>query len=206
MTGPEYGPYGPPPQQTGSPPPSSGQSISGVGGILALIGGVLLVLAFTVLNWFRNDRTAIVSSGSNSKFGKLHDTLDSATNQLRGSGVDSQVHFGVSKLYFGWLGWVLLIVAVAFALLAILPLGAATALFRTLGALVSLVALAITLWALDLVRFDDTLGRRIENLGAKAPSYLDFLKHTAFGAWATMLGFLLLGVAALAGPRAISNG
>ncbi len=184
-------------------PAAKRQSVGVVGGALAVAGAVLIVLAFTVLDWFRKDSASAFNSGSKSTFSDIHDVIEKVGQQVNGSGVSDQVHVGLSKVYFGWLGWVLLIVAVVLALLAILPLGAASVVFRVLGALAALGGLGVTLSSLEFVRVDDDLRKRIETTGVKVPDFGYYIRHTSFGAWAALLGFLLLLIASVTGPRTV---
>ncbi len=184
-------------------PLAAEQRAGRVGGVLAVLGALLVVLAFTALNWFRKDSGSAFNSGTRSRFSDIHHVIDKVSQQINGSGVSDQVHVGLSKLYFGWLGWVLLIVAVMLALLANLPLGAASVVFRVLGAVVALAGIGATLWSLEFVRVDDTLRTSIEASGVSVPDFGYYLGHTSFGAWAALAGFLLLLLASLVGPRTV---
>jgi hypothetical protein len=72
-------------------------------------------------------------------------------------------------------------------------------LVKFLAAIVALAGLGATFWAIDLINFDAPLRQRVGN---DAPGgYVDWLKHTSFGAWAMMLAFLLCFIAALLPPK-----
>lgn len=145
-----------------------GNSIGVVGSLLAVIGAAAIIVAFTAVNWFSD-------FGTKNHFSDLH----KITNTTFGA--------GVAKAYFGWLGWVLLAVTVILALAANVPSAAAAAL-RPLGAVVALVSIGLTFWAIKLS-------------SAGTPGYSEYLKHARVGFYLAVAGFLIAGIGALIGPH-----
>ena len=196
-------PYGAPGDPYGTPARRE-DTIGVVGMVIAAIGALLVVLAFTVFKWFRNGTAdnPFGSKNDKSKFSDIHDALDKVSAQINGAGqgLSKDVSFGVSKLYFGWLGWVLLGVAVVVAVLALLPTAAAPAL-RLVGLIVGIAAAAITVWALDLISVSGTLASLVKSRGDSVPGFTDYIKHSGLGAWAAIAGFLLIGIGAVIGPQ-----
>jgi hypothetical protein len=160
-----YAGSAPPPAPYSQPRAADGPGFVGIA--LAVIGAVLGVIAFTAVDWFE--------SGP-SHFSDVHD----AVNQLDKQGFAT----GIGKVYFGWLAWVLLAVAVIFAIVANLPTPASGAM-RTLGALVGLAGIGLTLWAVEF---------------AHGPAYTQFLKHSRIGFYLTLAAFLLTTIGSLIGP------
>lgn len=215
MTQPQYGPpteYPPPPSygqpQPGYPPtvstnygarPDNGQSFGIPGAVLAIVGAILVLLSFTALKWFHKD---LGSSGtSDSKFSKLHDAVDQL-DKLKGSDpLGKYVDLGISHLYYGWLGWALFAVGIVLALLAVSPIGPGSGALRALGVLVGVVGAAASVWAIDVFRFTGPLARQFkEQTGKSFPSFGTYLSHSWLGAWAAVLGFLLIAAGAALGP------
>jgi len=87
--------------------------------------------------------------------------------------------------YFGWLGWLLVVVTVVVCIAACTPSPAAQAL-RAIGAILAAISIAITFFA---IRFQD------------GPAYTEYLKDARIGCYFALVGFLLMGVGALIGPR-----
>ena len=209
-------PYGSPsqPSQAGQPgqpaagpqsayaPPEYSEPVSRfnpVAAVLVVLGAAALLLAFTVLNWFRSDSddaSFFDDAGDDSTFGKLSKGFAKTRNGVPARYRDD-LSFGVSDQYFGWLGWTLLAAAVVLAVLAILPLASGSAPLRVLAVLVSLAGIVLTAWALRLIAVSGDLEKTISTSANKFPSYGDYLKHSSFGAWAAVLGFALLIVAVL---------
>jgi hypothetical protein len=209
MTGPAYGqqpsfgaPRGAPAGSASYlPRPRKSEAFGMVGAGLAIIGAAVLGLAFTRLPWLRTDNGTpfLPAANSKTKFTDLHNSLEQAKLELEGSASAAKlVHFGIAPSYFSWLAWVLLLVSFVFAMLAVSPLRGLSTVFRVLGALIALAGVGATLWAIELVRLDSRLAAQ---LGTKSPSYLDYLKHGGLGFWAAVAGFVLIGLAALVGPR-----
>ena len=202
---PHYGPppgYPPPPARTSAYPVvnESHQGFGVVGGAFVVIGAVLLVLGFTVLNWFRSDYSTFGGGGTGSHFSGVHHRLDLAQRAFgQVPQFSKYIHLGIAPTYFSWLGWVLLVAAIVLGLAAVAPLGAASAPARILGVVVALAGIGLTLWALDLLRIDGPIAQRLAP-DQNIPSYFDYIKHTSFGAWAALAGFLLIAIGALIGP------
>jgi hypothetical protein len=197
-----YGQQGYGQQGYGNAPARSALGIPGL--VLAVIGAALVVIAFTALKWLRKGSSgSFFEDTKDTTFSKIHDGFDKLDKEIASSGLSKykgDLHEGVGPTYFGWLAWVLLAVTVVLAVLAVVPNPAAK-LGRILGPIVALVAIGLTFWAIDLVRFSGQLKRLLEQNGQKAPSYGDFLKHANIGFWFTVGGFLLLGIGALLGTR-----
>jgi hypothetical protein len=206
---PAYGQYGPqygPPQAGYGPPPSGGYGVPApeappeqkfgiVGAVVAFTGAVLVVLALTVLTWFSTDKVSrVFRAAGNRTFREVHDALE-VTHDNFPAQLSRYVDFGISRAYFGWLAWLLLAVAVVVAILALLPTPAPF--LRVLGLLIGLAAVAITFWAIDLISLSGPVAKTIRH----NPSYSDYLSHTNVGFWFAVVGFLLIGVGALIGPR-----
>lgn len=187
---PQQGAYGEPPQQQaygqpqqqygqqqayGQPPGYASHSAGSerkfgvVGAVLAVVAAALGIISFTVIDWFTD-------LGQRAHFGDIGNIAKQADQNT------------IAKLYFSWLGWVLLAAVVVFALLACLPT-AATALFRTLGVLVGLGGIALTFFALSFAGTGSDL------------SYTDYLKHARIGFYFALGAFLIGGIAAAIGSR-----
>jgi hypothetical protein len=166
------------PTPGGAPPPApytqprARYGVGVVGIVFAIVGGVLGVVAFTALDWF--------SGNDPSHFSDVHDVLKLAHAQ--------HVDNGAAYLYFSWLGWALLAAAVVVAILACLPSPASPGL-RVLGALLGLVGIGLTFWAVEFVH---------------GPAYSEFLKHARVGFYFTLGAFLLTFIGSLIGPRRTS--
>jgi len=163
---------------TGGPLAEPAVGIPGV--IAALAGAVLGVLAFTVLNWF--------DGSDDSHFGDVRDVL----KLLHAVSADR----GTSYLYFNWLAWVLLAVAVVAAIAANLATPIATPL-KIFGALVGLAGIAVTFIAIDFVGHIPPGA----DTGDAPRSYTDYLKHSRVAFYFAIAAFLLTTIAALIAPR-----
>jgi len=171
-----------------------------VGAVLVGVSAVLGILAFTVLQWYRGDEDGIGGS-FRSTFGEVHHHVDYLRGQFDALGAGKYVYFGVSPVYFGWLAWLLLAVAVGAAVAALVPLGPYTGPMRGTAAIVALAGFGVTLWAIDLYTYDSRFAAITQAAGDQAPSFGSFLGHTGIGAWAALAAFLLIGVGAILGPR-----
>lgn len=169
--------------------------------VLAAIAAVLGILALFVFGWYRdNFKSVSGGSSSDSKFSKIHDALHQTQNQIDSNpSVGKYIHLGISPTYFGWLGYVLIAAAVILTFISAASLGGAVVAVKAFSALVAAAGLALTFWAIDLIKFDSQIAK---NLGSDAPTgYGDWLKHTSFGAWAMMLAFLLCLIGSLLPPK-----
>jgi hypothetical protein len=163
--------------------------------VVAFSGAVLVVLALTVLTWFSTDKvSSVFRAAGNRTFREVHHALEVTYDKIPAQ-LSTYVDFGISRAYFGWLAWVLFAVAVVLAIIALLPTPAAPFL-RVLGLLVGLAAAALTFWAIDLISLSGPVAKTIRH-----PSYGDYLSHANVGFWFAVVGFLLIGVGALIGPR-----
>ena len=181
MTGPSQPGYGQqPPGYQPAPStgpgygPSTGRAFGVAGAVLAVIGAALIVVAYTALDWFTHSSTDGPSHFSDVK---------NVVKQADAVGLANSF----AKLYFGWLGWVLLVAAFVLALLANVP-SAAAGVARPLGAVVGLAGIGATFWALKF-------------LSTSKPSYSEYLKHARLGFWFTVAGFVLIAIGAMVGPR-----
>jgi hypothetical protein len=159
--------------QPGAPAPYTQRPVSrgvGVSGlILTALGAIGCVIAFTAVDWYK---------GGRSHFSDVSNVVDQA----------DKIGFatGAAKVYFSWLAWVLLAVAVILAIIANLPTPASGA-FRALGALVAAAGIGMTFWAVQF----------LHHRGA----YSEYIKNARVGFYLTLAGFLLIGIGALIGPR-----
>jgi hypothetical protein len=192
-------PYVPYAQPTGpaSAPPTRPRRSFGRSALVAGAGSVLLAASFTVLQWYRKDYGSVGGGGSKARFHDIHDSLDTLQHQLKGNPFKSFIDLGFAPSYYSWLAWTLLALAVAATAVAVSPLG--TGLVRGGAAVVGAVGAGVTLWNLQLFTFNAQLRGE---MGSSVPDgYWEWFKHTSFGAWAALAGFLLLAAAALIGPR-----
>jgi hypothetical protein len=203
--------YGPPNQGYGAqgypPATATTKGRPNIGAlILAVIAAVLGVLALFVLGWYRDNYGSVSGGGgtsSSSKFSKIHDVLNQLQNEIDSHpGAGKLIHLGISPIYFGWLGYILIIAAVVLALISALPTGGAVMLFKILTAIVSLAGIGLTLWAINLFSLDAAAQSQVS--GGTPTGYGDWIKHTSFGAWAMGLAFLLCLIAALIPPKRVA--
>ncbi len=151
--------------QPGYVAPVSSDSFGIAGTVLALLGGILAVVAFTAVNWF---------SGSNTTFGDISDRLGGNAN-------------GFATAYFGWLGWVFLVVAVVAGVLSSVPTPALRV-FRIVGTVVGFAGAGLTFLAIDL---------------ANGTSYSQYIEHARLGFYFAVIGLALAGIGAAIGPRRV---
>jgi hypothetical protein len=153
--------------------PGPSQSFGVIGAAIAVVGAILLVVGFTAVNWY--------SGGGDSKVSNIRATIDVF-------GSDSVT--GSAKVYFGWLGWALVIVAVLAAVGAVTPTIGGP--FRVVAIVVSVAGIIMTFLAIELTKSGIDLG--------VATGYSDYLKHARLGFYFAVIGFLLTGVGAAVGP------
>ena len=170
----DQGGYGPPEYGQpgyGQPAPSydqpsafeRSQSYGIVGTVLTLLGGIAVLVSFTALDWFKNGIT----------FGDLHD--QASADQLS----------GFASVYFGWLGWVFLIIVVIAGVLASVPTPALR-ICRIIGIVIGLAAAGLSFLAIQL---------------NSAQAYSTYLKDARIGFWLAVVGFLFAAIGAGIGPR-----
>lgn len=156
------------------------------------VGAVLGVLAFSVLDWFHGQLGMLTGSRSTvGDIGELLDRLVATRDKLHDRGA---IHLGLSEYYYSWLAWLLIVAAVIVALVAALPT-AEGGQVRVLGALISVLGVVATLWAIEVYRPAHNEGV------SRGPSFGDFMRHTSVGAWFALAAFVLIGIGAVLGPR-----
>jgi hypothetical protein len=191
---PQVQPYGQRP--TYAPPVRRPVSITGA--VLVVIGAVGIGLAFTVLNWYHSDKGEFAKPAKTiSTFSNIHKTITTFHDGLS-TAAAKDVSFGVSNLYFAWLGWLLFAAAVVFGLLAISQIGNSAPVVKLIAALVAAAGVGITAWAIYLVSISGPLRSQPGN---DTEDYLGYLKQTSFGAWAAGAGFLLILIGSLIPAR-----
>ena len=144
----------------------------GVAGLaVAALGAVMCLLSFTVPPWYGGGKSD--STGS-VRFRDLHLLTTLLPDPP-----------ALTKAYFGWLAWALLIAVLVVAIAANLPSPAATPL-RAAGSAVGLAGVASTYFALA------ALLRLQQGHGA--------FHHAQLGVWLALGGFLFAGLGAALGP------
>lgn len=173
--GADQGGYGHPPEfgQPGYGQPSPyydqpsaferSQSYGIVGTVLTLLGGIAVLVSFTALDWFKGGTT----------FSDLHD--QASADQLN----------GFPAVYFGWLGWVFLIIVVIAGVLASVPTPALR-ICRIIGIVVGIAASGLSFLAIQLT--DNN-------------SYSTYIQNARVGFWFAVAGFLIAAIGAGVGPR-----
>jgi hypothetical protein len=186
-----------PAKQPAADPPSPARSRPALGGVtitpgivLLGIGAFLILLAFSVLDWFRDGPGFFAGAGDNSTFGDLHNLIALRKQQAAASALERHVSFGVSEHYFGWLGWLLFLAAVGLGAVAVSRFGARHWYVRWLASVVAVAGGATSLFALNLITFE---GNAQNN--ADAPTFSEYFAHSGLGVWAAMLGFVLIAIA-----------
>lgn len=169
--------------------------VCGPGAAFVAAGAVLLLLAFTVLQWFRDGTGFFSGAGSHSTFGDVGTTLDAVHQQFAREKLSGYVSFGASQPYFSWFGWVLLLAAIAAGGLAVSRFGRRWVV-RWFGAVVAATGIAFTFLALNLVTVE---GNAPNN--ANLPDYGQYIAHGGLGVWSAIVGFLLILVGALVPHR-----
>jgi hypothetical protein len=135
-----------------------------VGTVLTLLGGIAVLVSFTALDWYRN-----------STFGDINTSLSNNPNAN-----------GFAKVYFGWLGWVALVIVVVAGVLASFPTPALR-ICRIIGIVVGIAMSGLTFLAIDF--------------SGNSTGYSDYLKNAQIGFYFAVAGFLLAGIGAGIGPR-----
>lgn len=171
--------------------------VGATGLVVAASGAVLVLLAFTLLDWFRSgSNSPFFRSAGTSTFGDISGGFDGFRQRVAAlsPGSGNEVHFGVADVYFGWLGWLLFALCCCATTAA---LASSARVVGVVGLLLGLGAAAVTVWALNLVTFSGHLAQ----MTIDAPTFWGYLKHSAVGAWLAIIGFVLLGVGAALGTR-----
>lgn len=154
--------------QQGYATPAPADTFGIAGTVMALLGGILVVVSFTAVNW---------RSDSNSGFGDIHDGLNSIGNRAN----------GFASAYFGWLGWVFLVLVVVAGVLSSVPTPALRV-TRIIGTVAGFAAAGLTFLAIDLV---------------DGVTYTHYLKDARLGFYFAVAGFLLAGIGAAIGPNRV---
>ena len=155
------------------------------GAVLVGLGASLIIVAFTVLRWFRDLPGPFGVPAGHSTFAGVHQLIVVNKRQVDQLRISRYVTFGVAEPYFSWLGWVLLVAALWTGALAVSRLGATVWGLRWLGAVVAVTGLALTLLSVQLINVEGAPPQR-------PPSYGSYLAHGSFGLWAACGGFLLI--------------
>lgn len=167
-------PYGPPGARYSAVANAYGEPV-GSGAKFGVVGATLAgVGAVLLVISFTALEWFAKFTGSGS-FGDVHDQLDANPGQAS----------GLASAYFSWLAWTLAVASVIVAILANLPSPASGPL-RALGAVLASAAIAVSFFAL-----------RLANGGA----YGDYIKQARIGFYFAVVGFLLVGIGALVGPK-----
>jgi hypothetical protein len=180
------GGYGQPPQYGGYGAPAGNpyadvsgrnhESFGVVSAVVVAIGAVLGIVAFTAVDWF---------SGGSSKFSAVRKVVtDDATKDIA---------TGVSKVYFGWLAWVLLAVVVVTGLAAALPNAGRP--FRVIAPVLAIGSIVVTFIALQLLKSN------VSGLPSRFDGYSQYIKHARVGFWIAVAAFLIVGIGAAIGAR-----
>jgi hypothetical protein len=135
-----------------------------VGTVLTLLGGIAVLVSFTALDWYGN--------------GTFSDIRSSLSDNANAN--------GFAKVYFGWLGWVALIIVVVAGVLASFPTPALR-ICRIIGIVVGIAMSGLTFLAIDF--------------SGNSTGYSDYLKNAQIGFYFAVAGFLLAGIGAGIGPR-----
>jgi hypothetical protein len=114
-------------------------------------------------------------NGVSLSFSEVHDRVSA----------NSAAASGMASAYFSWLAWTLTIVGLIVAVAANLPSPASGPL-RALGAVLAAAAIAFTFLAIRLYTGN---------------SYSDYISHASVGFYLAVVGFLLIGIGALIGPK-----
>ncbi len=157
------------------PQPAPRRRANPVALAIVAAGTVLVVVSFTALDWYR-------IAGQGTTFANLRTDLDSPGAPL------------LPKIYFSWLGWALLAITVLAAVAALLPIGTPGRVLRVLAPVFGVVALLITLLALN------TLWTELRRVSDEAAG-LGVFKYSTIGLYLALIGFAVAGIGGALGPR-----
>lgn len=160
--------------------------------VLLIAGAAMLLSAYTVLHWFRaGDDIGFVLTGPSTR-AKIEVFLPQIGTLTNGAASATWP----ARIYFSWLGWVLLVAVLITGLIAALPNRFAVPAGRLGGALAALGVVA-TVLAVKLVGMDDP------TLATFEIGYDGYLSHARLGFWLACGGFLVAGIGAFTiAPRA----
>lgn len=157
--------------------------------MLAVVAAVLGLLSLFSFGWYAGGDTRLPTSGTT--FATIRTFTRYLDHELTATpSFGDNYSLGVAPVYFAWLAYVLTGLAVLLALLSSAP-GALAVTRKVAAALVSLAGLGVTLWALQLVRYDGPGG------SDRGTGYTDWFRHTSYGAWAMLAAFVLTLVASV---------
>ncbi len=121
------------------------------------VGTLLVLVALTALPWFRTSPGFLAhffrGIGGEPKFVDVHDAIVRFQHEVAAAGISPFVSYGAAGAYFGWMGWVLLVMAAGFGGLSVSPVGARFWTVRWLAAVSSVAGGGLTVSALSLVSF-----------------------------------------------------
>lgn len=146
---------------------------------LVLIGALLVLASFRLLNWY--GISSVQDAASDTTFAALHSSVD----QFGGA--------RAAAIYFDWLSYAFLIATIALGVLANLT-WRFTDLSRILGFVVGFTGVGATYYA--LLQYGDA------QADAGAVKH-DPLYNGSWGLAAVLLGFILLAVGSVLGPRRV---
>lgn len=169
--------------------------VNPIGACFVALGAVLVLAAFSIFNWFRDGPGFFAGAGTHSTFAQVHDTLERTQARAAVQRLSGHVSLGASEPYFSWLGWVLLLAALAAGAVAVSRVGGRHWWVRWLAAVIAASGVAFTFLALNLIVFE---GNAPNN--ANAPTYGEFLAHSGLGAWTAIAGFACIAIGVLV-PR-----
>jgi hypothetical protein len=164
---------------------------SRLGIVLVGVGTLLVLLALTVLPWFRTSPGFFASFfagiDGKPKFIDVHDAIVRFQGVVTREGISPYVSYGAASVYFSWLGWLLLLAAAGFGGLSVSPVGVRFWTVRWLATVFSVSGIALTLSALSLVSFE---GNPPAN--AQTPSFGEYLSNASIALWAVVAGYTLI--------------
>lgn len=166
-------------------------TVSRIGVAVVAVGAIAVLLGLTVLPWYRVPASpAFYASFFHTAHPNFFDVRNGITNFqdfVSSEAISRYVSFGVAGSYFGWLAWVLLLLAAGFAALSVSPFGAYHWSVRWAAAVAAFAGGAITITALDLVTFAGNPPPT-----ARPPSFADFVGQTSLAPWVVVAGFTLI--------------
>lgn len=151
--------------------------IGAAGLAVSVVGAVMCLLSFMVLPWYGGSHAA--DSAGSVKFKDLH-LLTKAFAETP----------AITKAYFAWLSWSVLIIVIILAIAANLPSPASTPM-RGLGLALGLFGAGATYYALSALH--DAQNRH----GGTGGGVFD---NAQLGVWLALGGFVLAGLGAAVGP------
>jgi hypothetical protein len=177
--------------------------VSRIGVIVVAVGAAAVLLGLTVLPWYRIPSPpgfyGHFFSATNPTFLDVRHGIQGFQSLVASQGISKYVSFGVAASYFGWLGWVLLVLAAGFAAVSVSPFGAHHWSVHWAAAVAAFAGGGVTITALDLVTF---AGNPPAN--ARPPSFTDFISQSSLAPWVVVGGYTLILAGAFA-PHPTDN-